>query len=435
MFSASKALVCLSALLSLAAAASTASAATFCVNIPSNPTCTPASTISNAVAIAAPGDTVLVGPGTYAEQVTITQQISIVAPTAGAIINATGKDHGIFINGIASTPNPGVHNVIISGLEVENANYEGILVASATNISLIGNHVHNNDKKLTSPTCPGSAPYETDEGQDCGEGIHFMGVDHSNITRNLVENNSGGILMTDETGATFENTVSDNTVRDNGYACGITMASHPAANASGALTGVPDYGLWRNTISGNTSYNNGTLIPGTGAGIGIFAPGPGSTNTANVIIGNNIYSNGATGIAMHNHAPTGGMAPPIYFNDNQIIGNTIHSNAADSNDAHTAGPTGIDIYSLTPITGTVIEKNTFYDETLDIVFNTPAASTLITHFNDFIGNDTGIDNLGPGTIDGTENWWNCPTGPSASCAKATGSTFPTQPVMITPYTY
>jgi len=429
-----KSVLCSAAAVAFAAAASHASAAVICVNLPANPGCSAKATINAAVAAASAGDTILIGSGTYNEQVIITKSLSIGAtPGTKAVINAAGKTNGIFINGLAATPNPGVANVVVTGLEVENANYEGILAVNATNVTIASNHVHNNNKKLTSPTCPGIAPWETNEGQDCGEGVHLMAVDHSNITGNLIENNSGGILITDETGSTHDNTVSQNIVRDNGYACGITMASHGAANASGPIMAL-NYGIWHNVISHNQSYRNGTLIPGSGAGVGIFAPGPGSTNMANIVIGNDLHDNGQPGVAMHNHASIPN-APPVLFNDNQIIGNHIHGNAADAADVATAGPTGINIASQALMTGTVIAQNVFDNESIDIAFKAPAGSTLAAHFNNFNGVETGIDNLGAGWIDGTENWWNCTYGPGtvSSCSNPAGGNVATMPYLLQPF--
>ena len=413
-----------------------ASAATLCVNPSGKPSggLSCKSTIGAAVAAASAGDTILIEPGTYKEQVTITKPLSIGAvPLAHPVIDATGKTNGIFINGLWATPNPGVANVVVTGLEVKNADYEGILVINASNVSLVDNHVHDNNKKLepSAAMCPGIAHFETSEAMDCGEGIHFMAVDHSNITRNLVENNSGGILITDETGPTFDNIVRGNIVRDNGFACGITMASHPAANASGPIKAL-NFGIMHNVISHNDSYHNGLSLPGAGAGVGIFAPGPGSTNVANVVIGNDLHDNGLPGVTMHNHAIVPN-APPIFFNDNSIIGNHIHGNAADTADATTPGATGIDVFSKAPMTGTVISQNTFNDEAVDIVFNAPAGSSLITHFNDFSNHEIGVDNLGSGTVDATENWWNCFSGPGAHCVTTSGSNVTTMPYLLIPF--
>ncbi|WP_446742218.1 right-handed parallel beta-helix repeat-containing protein [Silvibacterium acidisoli] len=407
-------------------------AATLCVNPRGRGGCK--SSIAAAVAAASPGDTIQVEQGSYTGPVTITKSLSLIAsPGARPSIDASRKSNGILVSGISTSPNPGVMNVIVSGFDIHDANFEGILVVNASNVTLLGNHVHDNNKSLdpSAAMCPNIPAFETSEAMDCGEGIHLMAVDHSFVIRNLVENNSGGILITDETGPTTANLVKENVVRDNGYACGITMASHPAANASGPIMAV-NYGISHNVISHNDSHHNGLAIPGAGAGVGIFAPGPGSTNIANVVIGNELHDNGLPGVTMHNHASVPG-APPIYFGDNVIVGNHIYGNAADTEDAKTSGPTGINIYSLAPINGTVVAQNDIRDEAIAIAFNAPAGSTAVVHFNDFNGRFVGIDNIGSGSIDATNNWWDCPGGPIARCSRAIGNNISTTPALTRPF--
>ena len=407
-------------------------AATRCVNPKGAAGCK--ATISAAVAASAAGDTIEVWPGTYAEQVTITKSLSLVAAAgANPVIDAKGKTNGIFISGMATAPLPGVAGVLVSGFTVRDANYEGILVANASDVTLLDNHILNNNKSLepSAAMCPGIAPFETSEAMDCGEGIHLMATDHTFVLRNEVDNNSGGILITDETGPSSSNLVKGNNVHDNPYACGITMASHPAANASGPIKAL-DFGISHNVIAHNDSHHNGLGLPGAGAGVGIFAPGPGAFNDANVVINNQLHDNGLPGVTMHIHGYAPAPAPPVTLNDNQIIGNHIYGNAADTEDAFTPGTTGINIYSAAPITGTVIAQNSFEDEAINIAFKAPSG-WLAAHFNDFNEKGIGIDNLGTGTIDATENWWHCTTGPSAKCNSAVGSNIITTPWLNFPF--
>src|SRR6185312_9192423 len=155
--------------------------------------------------------------------------------------------------------------------------------------------------------CPGlPSPFVPADNLDCGEGIHLSGVDHSTIMNNLVERNAGGILVTDDTGATHDNVISGNTVENNVPDCGITLPSHSGA------------GVFQNTVSGNFVAENG------GAGVGIFAPGPGTQTYANVIVNNSLSGNGQPGVTVHNHAAPGvggvpGVAPPVKFSDNVIV--------------------------------------------------------------------------------------------------------------------
>ena len=407
-------------LLSLLAMPCLASAATLCVNPGGTSGCK--STISAAVTAASAGDTIAVWPGTYAEKVVITKSISLISKNSlQALIDAKGLSNGIFINGLSKAPNAGVANVLISGFKVENADFEGILVVNASNVTLMENQVSDNNRSLdiSAAKCPGIPAFETNEGDDCGEGIHLMGVDHSSVIRNESSYNSGGILVSDETGMSFDNVISDNNVHDNPYDCGITMASHGPATSVIPSAKV-SFGVLHNTIAHNMSWHNGYQVPGAGAGVGIFAPFPGTTSTGNVVINNDLRNNGMPGVAMHNHASAPAPAPPVNLNDNVIVGNHFSGNGADSADSATSGPTGINIYSTATITGTVIDQNQFDTEAIDVAFKAPGGE-LTVHMNDF-STGIGIDNMGAATVDATENWWQCAGGPGASgCSTGKGS--------------
>lgn len=412
-------------------AASTLTAATICVNPGGTSGCK--STISAAVAAASVGDVIQVSQGTYAEAVVITKSLSLIAaPGDHPIINAAKLPNGIFVNGFTTPPVLGISNVLISGFTVENANFEGILVVSGSNVTISDNHVLNNNKGLdltgpNGPTCPGQPPFETNEGDDCGEGIHLMGSNHSSVVNNESNNNSGGILISDETGTANSNLITGNSVHDNPYDCGITLASHPPANAK-----LP-YGVFNNTIANNDVAHNGFQVPGAGAGVGIFAPFPGTRDSGNVVINNDLHDNGLPGVTMHNHAFSPD-APPVDMDDNSIVGNRISNNGADTEDAATSGPTGINLFSVAPVNGTVVSQNTITDESIAVAFNAPIGQ-ISAHFNNFNITGTGVDNIGTGFVDAKFNWWNCATGPgTAGCATIVqpGVTF--RPWLTDPFT-
>jgi hypothetical protein len=246
-----------------------------------------------------------------------------------------------------------------------------------------------------------------------------MGADHSSVVRNDVEDNSGGILISDETGASRNNLISGNHVHNNPYDCGITMASHGPAT-SVIPTATLSYGVMNNTIAHNDSSHNGFQVPGAGAGVGIFAPFPGTTASGNVVVDNDLHNNGLPGVTMHNHAAFPSPAPPVNLNDNVIVGNRISGNAMDTEDAGTSAPTGINVYSVAPITGTIISQNVFDDEGIDIAFKAPVGQ-LSVHFNDFDTWGIGVENLGTGTVNATDNWWHCVGGPGAKgCTTVSG---------------
>ncbi len=406
-------------------------AATLCVNPGGTGGCK--KTISAAVTAAIAGDIIQVASGTYKEDVILSKSVSLVAGNhQKPVIDAQGLSNGIFVNGMSAMPNAGVSGIVISGFEVENANFEGILLANASDITVRNNHVHDNDRSLNigAGECPGIPDFETNEGEDCGEGIHLMGVQHGFIMQNDVGFNAGGILISDETGPSHQNLISGNNVHDNPFDCGITMASHAPAVSNPLVKG--SFGVTNNTVAGNISNHNGYQVPGAGAGVGIFAPFPGTKAASNTVVANRLTNNGQPGVSMHNHAWAPPPAPAVNLDDNVIVGNYIAGNAADAGDAATPGPTGINLYSVAPVWGTLVSENVIEDETVGIAFKAPTGR-MDAHLNNLIVKGIGVDNLGSGIMDATENWWKCPGGPGANgCATAAGKVWYT-PWLTTPF--
>lgn len=370
--------------------ASVTPAATWCVNPGGVNGCM--ATISAAVTAAAAGDTVNVAAGTYKETVTIGIPLSLVgADAATTIIEAKGLANGIYVNGI---DNKNLAGVFISGFTVQNANFEGILVANASAVTISGNIVQGSNVNLAGQTCPGIPSFETGEDFDCGEGIHLMGADHASVTGNTVQNNAGGILISDDTAAAHDNLIAGNNVNNNALDCGITLASHvPAAltNSTKAL------GVYANSVVGNQSIKNGVL--GEGAGVGIFASAPGTAAYGNVVFNNTLTGNGIPGVSVHGHTPNQNL------NNNVIISNTISGNGADTADSATPGTAGVNYFSVSPVSGVVISQNTITGEMLDVVVNAPG--TVSVSRNSFLRGSVGVANIGTGTVTADSNYWGC----------------------------
>jgi nitrous oxidase accessory protein NosD len=400
-----------------AAICQTAFAATLCVNPGGTKGCF--DSITAAVAAAKPGSTIIVAAGTYEEDVVIDRPLSLVGAGYGkTIIDAAGLPNAIYIDGL---DNPGLRGVSVSGFTLENANFEGLLVTNSTLITISKNIVQDNNNSLSvdTGTCPGIPDFEPGEQMDCGEGIHIMGVSYSTFSNNISTGNSGGFLISDDTGATHDNLITGNYIHDNGYACGIVLASHQPAIDSTA----PHHGIVHNIISNNQSIHNGAAVPGAGAGVGIFSNGTGlGTNTGNIIINNVLKDNGLPGVTFHTHVGPNFGLPADNLNNNSIIGNRISGNAGDSGDTATPGPAGINInsgFGGTPITGTVIWGNSITDEEVDVAINTPAEVDV--HYNNLLDNAIGVANLGSGTVDARQNYWGCFNGPGAKgCSTISG---------------
>jgi parallel beta-helix repeat protein len=405
------------------------------------------STISDAVSHAAANDTISVGAGTYDEEVDIGLPVAIIGAGANStIVDATNLAHGFFVDGY---DNPGLNDVTIAGFTVRNALYEGVLVVSASDVTVRDNIIKDNDlipgvqftgAHTGCPNQPGSGIYETDETGDCGGGIHLVGTANSIISGNLVTGNTDGILISDETAESHDNLVIHNVFKDNPQECGIVMASHPPAGQTNPPF-APHYGVDRNTISDNLSDANGVKVGG--AGSGLFSDGAGQGRVSgNVIIGNTLTNNGLGGVALHTHVGPAFGLPADDFSNNKIIGNIISGNLADEGDTATPGRVGININSGgggSPVIGTVISQNIIRDEDIDVAVNTPAEVDV--HLNDLRGRKIGVGDvcaldgasICTGTIDATQNYWGCPSGPGGpGCTTVSGSDVRFAPWLKTP---
>jgi Right handed beta helix region len=402
-----------------------AAAATLCVNA-SNASCY--STIKAAVSHAHPYDTINVAAGQYKEDVVIGIPLSLIgAGATTTIIDATGQPNGIFVDGYDHT---GLTHVIVDGFTIKKAQFEGVLVVSANDVTIRNNTIEDNDQSPAVFTgapngCKGQPAFEMDETGDCGGGLHLMGVWNSTVAGNLITLNDDGILISDETAESHDILIYQNMVNTNPGECGIVLASHPRVGSKGPAW-APHYGVDHITISENTAENNGVTVGG--AGIGVFSDGLGQgRNSDNVIIHNTLTGNGIGGLSLHTHVGPAFHLPADDMDNNMIIGNKISGNLADSGDTATPGTVGININSGgggTPVSGTIISDNEITDEDFDITVNTPG--TVNIHLNDLLGGKVGVANLCKydkasctGQIFATQNYFGCPAGPGApGCSSA-----------------
>ena len=291
-------------------------------------------TIQSAVNAAPTGGTVIVCQGTYHEQVVISKALSLVGQRA--TIDQAGVTPALQV----SIPGVGTQTIFagvvilssqvqFSGFTVSNALGEGVLAAGLTSpirdISISHNSVVHND--LGGGVPPASTYFEcAAQGQipgDCGEGVHLVAAAYSQITGNYIAGNSGGVLLTDETGPTHHNLVANNVITQNATDCGITAPGHNPGALNAA--GVPQptvAGVYNNVIRGNTVTDNG--LKGEGAGVLFANAAAGTASYNNLVEGNYIAGNELAGVTMHAHTLMPGQVEDL--NGNTIIGNTIGKN-------------------------------------------------------------------------------------------------------------
>lgn len=291
-------------------------------------------TIQSAVNAAPAGGTVAVCPGTYHEQVVIAKPLNLRGQRA--VIDQSGVKPGFTV----TLPGLGQQvifaaviivssHVNLTGFTVRDAAGEGVLAAGLgreiSDVTITHDAVVHNDLGVVPP---GSKYFECQaQGGvpgDCGEGVHFTGVAYSAITDNFINGNSGGTLISDDTGPTHNNLIAGNVVTDNKSDCGITVPGHnPAAlNAKGARQ-PKVAGVYDNVIRGNVVTGNGT-VGGGGAGVLFANSTAGTASYDNLAEDNYISGNGLSGVTMHAHTVKKGQFEDL--NGNMIVGNTIGLN-------------------------------------------------------------------------------------------------------------
>jgi hypothetical protein len=131
-------------------------------------------------------------------------------------------------------------------------------------------------------------------GQDSGHARLSRRHAYSEIIGNFISDNSGGILLTDETGPTDHNLVQRNVVAGNAADCGITVPGHnPNALTAAGVPQPSVAGVYDNVIRNNIVTDNG--LKGEGAGVLFANASAGTASYGNLVEGNYIAANGLSG--------------------------------------------------------------------------------------------------------------------------------------------
>ena len=355
----------------------------------------PCQTLGYALTQAGPNDTIVIRPGTYPES----GNANVVTPglkglsirsarsAARTVIDAAGNANGILIQ---------ASGVSVTGLTVKNANLEGILAepplnswpagptsapANISHVTISGNVVVHNDQAYDTSLPPDAAcPSSLTDADDCGEGIHLLGVSWSKVVGNHVSHNVGGILLSDggfgiSVGPAAHNLIAFNKSTDNVFDCGITLPGHDprAVATSGPNAGQPQpnlAGVYDNRVVRNVSTGNG------GAGLLDATPYPGTGSYDNLFAGNSASGNGNGGFVLHSHAPLQDVSGIIVAR-NRIGPN----NLAGDPDTGVTSTTGVMLLSVAVPTSIVVAGNKISDNVDGIAYNSNV--TVVGH-NKFV---------------------------------------------------
>jgi nitrous oxidase accessory protein NosD len=351
------------------------------------------------VATAAAGDTVIALPGTYDGGVVVDKQLTLRG--WGAVIDASTSPNG---NGVQIV-GPGGSGSRVEGFKIEKAEFEGILVGTApvaptstTGAAVTSGQPVSDVTIADNVLVDNGTGFGTDAGQcfgtpdapgDCGETIHLVAVTDSIVENNRVLDNVGGILLTDEFGATSDNVIRGNYSVDNTDDCGITLAGHSSAAVdptTGAPTGAA--GVFDNLVVDNVSDDNG--VAGQGAGILLGGGAPYAGVYGNVIRDNVARGNGLAGVTIHQHLVgdlNGNVIKGNFLSNDNVDGDFDFAAASDNQTTGILVASGAPPQTALPpflepgpITGTVITGNRIFDVKVGIwTLGVDPTTTRIAH--------------------------------------------------------
>jgi parallel beta-helix repeat protein len=242
---------------------------------------TPYCTIGAAAAVAVGGQTVLVGAGTYPENVTPKNSGQPSAPivftaAAGAAVRVTGQAHGFTISS--------QHDITVNGFTVSNTTSNGIYLKSSSRISVTGNIVTASGKRVSGQTATG---------------IYVNATTGSTISGNTsYDNSDAGIFLT-------------------GGSTGIqVLGNQTYLNARGYVRAAPgiDVRSPGNQVIGNISHDN------EDSGIQFYTGGDNNLAADNVVYHNKGWST-TLGAVVGDHG-----IDNLGVRGNRIISNSIYDN-------------------------------------------------------------------------------------------------------------
>jgi parallel beta-helix repeat protein len=347
-------------------------------------------TLGYALSKAAAGDIIMVEPGTYMASADPTGTSNTVpAALPGLTIESdaalSGNAANTIIQGAASNGlMVNANSVTVNGLTFNDSGAAGILVtppssatapAAVTGVTIENVVSSNSDQCFKTPST--SVCTAAIGAGDYGESIWLRSVTDSTLENSTLEHGlGGGLLVSDEVGPSFGNTIENNMSVNNQLGCGITLAAHNSAAifSTGPNAGQPNPaggGVYNNTVQGNNSSGNGAT------GIGVF-------NAAynNVIKGNTFDKNGEPGVKLNPTFPGGDV------NGNSVIGNTVGVNSLldgpgggipGSHNSDSTQTTGIMVDApVGPVTGTIIQGNTVSGNYYGIYLQAGASSSKVS---------------------------------------------------------
>ncbi len=277
-------------------------------------------TIGAAVTASNPGDTIYVCPGTYAESVVLTKQLTIEGPYTGVADRACSVRHGeaTVTSSSSYALDLQASGIVVDGLRIANSSHGGILTHVANTSELIENSAFDNnsvgiDFYASGPqfsTIRGNCFSDNNNGAS-GWGVrsNSKGLSIASITGNGFWNHRGGAVLLDGGPAAIDNVYIRNNVstRDRVFASLISVSN--------------------SQVRGNTVKTDEDIsVPGSAIVVG-------GSSGAIQVRANNINSNHTEGVLIKDSASAlvqsnviTGVAAGISISTNRVGGALVAKN-------------------------------------------------------------------------------------------------------------
>ncbi len=389
-------------------------------------------TIQAAINAAAPGDTINVGAGTYAEQPTINKALTLLGPNANINPNTgTRVAEAVIIPTTSDPLNPSFAGPIVVNFAVSGITFRGFTV-------------DGDNPALTSGVIFNGADVDAEFGIYGTETANPDAVISNNIVKNVGEM---GIWINSNSQGGAKNANSRITTNkvDNllgAFGQGIRISDDAWLDVTDNVLTRVRSGIVIENYSGNTTTHPASVISGnniTSFRIGIrhnlhyVYTNPGFT-----ISNNTVQAYAPAGLPPQVTLPTAYQGIRVE-SIQQTVAVTVTNNSVDGNRSAlgTAGYTRIDginvtnssatspnilftlnyvtdslrgVFHETPATPT-FSCNNITGNTTGVVLDPAATGGLVANNNNIFGNGAGAQNNAPPNINMQSNWWGAANGP------------------------
>lgn len=203
--------------------------------------------IQAAVNAANPGDEIIVKPGTYAENINVTKNLTIISESGNpsdTIIQAAKSSEDIF--------SIWTSGVSIKGFSIEGSAYSGIHFFGVTDCHIECNNLSNNSCGIDLYMFSSGNTLDNNNITDSVTGISLGDSWYNILSNNSISNCTGGISLFDST----NNTLKDNLISENTEGISLIGESNGNILINNTLYLNENLGLHIYETSNNLIYNN-----------------------------------------------------------------------------------------------------------------------------------------------------------------------------------